>query len=123
MDATPPKMEARAAKAPTVSPPRQRPAPPGAKDPFRFGFRERLVITPDGREVFKQTPLTPDDLVYPQEGDHVSQSWQHFSFLHTEADAIRRHLEKHRPQKMSPRRRRSWAHAISVPALWERSRG
>ncbi len=49
---------------------------------------------PDGREAFEQIPLTPEDLVYPQEGDHVSQGLPHFHFLHPQADAIRRYLEK-----------------------------
>ncbi len=91
-----PKMEARSAtlEAPRTEPRRQRSGPPGAKDPFRLGFRERRVTGPDGREVFKQIPLTPEDLAYPQEGDHVSQGLSHFSFLHPQADAMRRYLQK-----------------------------
>ncbi len=91
-----PKMEASAAafEAPRTEPRRQPRDPPGARDSFRLGFRERRVTTPDGRRVFAQTPLTAEDLVYPQEGDHVTQGMPHFSFLHPQADAMRRYLEK-----------------------------
>ena len=96
METSASKMEARAptADASRGGEVRQRPAPPGAKDPFRLGFRWRRTIAPDGREDLEQIPLTPEDLVYPQEGDHVSQGLPHFSFLHPQADALRRHLEK-----------------------------
>ncbi|MCP4661532.1 MAG: hypothetical protein GY856_39525, partial [bacterium] len=96
MDTSAPKMEARATTvhAPRVGAVRQRPAPPGARDPFRLGFRERRVTTPDGCHVFAQIPLTAEDLVYPQEGDHVTQGMPHFSFLHPQADTMRRYLEK-----------------------------
>lgn len=47
--------------------------PPSRPLEIRLGFRERLVTAPDGREVFEQIPLTPEDLVYPQEGDHVQR--------------------------------------------------
>ncbi len=95
MDTSVPKMEARAAAAdaPRVAPARQRPAPE-AKDPFRLGFRERLTTTPDGREVFVRIPLTAEDLVYPEEGDHVAQGMPHFSLLHPWAEAMRCYLEK-----------------------------
>ncbi|MCP4372197.1 MAG: Uma2 family endonuclease, partial [Deltaproteobacteria bacterium] len=69
-------------------------ATPGARNPFRLGFRERRVTTPDGRRVLAQIPLTAEDLVYPQEGDHVTQGMPHFSFLLPQADAMRRYLEK-----------------------------
>ena len=74
----------------TVPAPRVRPAV--AQDPFRFGFRYQS--TADGGEDLEQVPLTLEDLVYPQEGDHVSQGLPHFSFLHPQADAMRRYLEK-----------------------------
>ncbi|MCP4656237.1 MAG: hypothetical protein GY856_12565, partial [bacterium] len=58
-----------------MGPLRRRPAPSVAKDPFRLGFRERSVTTPDGRAVLEQIPLTPEDLVYPQEGDVVADGF------------------------------------------------
>ena len=96
MDTSAPKMETRATTvdAPRVGPVRLRPAAPGAKDPFRLGFRERRTTTPDGSEVFEQIPLTPEDLLYPQEGDVVSQGLPHFSFLVPLAETMRCYLEK-----------------------------
>ena len=102
---TPAKMEARAATVavprgrestgpdPGTDPVRRR-ATPGAEDPFRLGFRERAITTPDGRTVLKQIPLTREDLVYPQEGDVVADGFPHNWFLHPLADAMRRHLGK-----------------------------
>ena len=77
-----------------VDPVRRPPAPPGAEDPYRLGFRERAVTTPDGRTVLEQIPLTIEDLVYPQEGDVVSDGFPHNWFLIPLYDAIRRHLGK-----------------------------
>ncbi len=96
MDTSRPKMEARAATAhaPRAEPVRQRPAPPAAEDPFRLGFRERMTTTPDGREVLKQIPLTAEDLVYPEEDDHVAQGMPHYTFLHPWAEAMRCYLER-----------------------------
>ncbi len=96
MDTSAPKMEARGTTvhAPRVAPVRQRLAAPAAKDPFRLGFRERLTTTPDGREVFEQIPLTPEDLIYPQEGDVVSQGIPHYSFLDAWASPMRCCLEE-----------------------------
>ncbi len=71
-----------------------RPAAAGAAGPFRLGFRERAVTTHDGRTVLKQVPLTPYDLVYPREGDVVSDGFPHNWFLVPLYDAIRRHLGK-----------------------------
>ncbi len=77
-----------------VAPVRRPPAPPGAEDPYRLGFRERAVTAPDGRTVLQQIPLTLEDLVYPQEGDVVSDGFPHNWFLIPLYDAIRRHLGK-----------------------------
>jgi len=45
-------------------------------DPFRLGFRERVVRLPGGRTELRQIPLTAEDLLDPQLGDHVTQnSW------------------------------------------------
>jgi Putative restriction endonuclease len=96
MSTSVPKMEARANTGDSSlgGGGRQAPASPGAKDPFRLGFRWRRVTGPDGREDLEQIPLTPEDLVYPEEGDHVSQGLPHYTFLYPQADALRRHLEK-----------------------------
>lgn len=96
MDTSAPKMEARAATVDSsqASPIRRRPATPEAEDPFRLGFRERSITSADGRTVLQQIPLTPEDLVYPQEGDVVADGFPHNWFLHPLADAMRRHLGK-----------------------------
>ncbi|MCP4659747.1 MAG: Uma2 family endonuclease, partial [bacterium] len=67
---------------------------PAGKDPLRLGFRERAVTKPDGRSVLEQIPLTPEDLLYPQEGDVVADGFPHNWFLIPLYDAIRRHLMK-----------------------------
>jgi hypothetical protein len=66
---------------------------PGA-DPFRLGFRYRLSTSAEGREVVEQVPLSAEDILYPQEGDVVSDGFPHNTGLQPRADALRRHLEK-----------------------------
>ncbi len=73
---------------------RPRPAPPATEDPFSLGYRERLTTTPDGREVWEQIPLTAEDLVYPEEGDVVTQGVSHFSFLNLWTPPIVNRLEE-----------------------------
>jgi Uma2 family endonuclease len=48
-----------------------------AEDPFFYGYRWVRVKTPDGRTVSEQVPLTRDDLLDPQEDDHVSNRHLH----------------------------------------------
>jgi Uma2 family endonuclease len=50
-------------------------------DPFRYGFRERVVRRPDGSSDYVQIPLTLNDLLDPQIDDHVTQSGQHFALV------------------------------------------
>ncbi len=45
-------------------------------DPFRFGWRYVQQIGPDGAKVSVQVPLTLDDVLHPQEGDHITESSQ-----------------------------------------------
>jgi Uma2 family endonuclease len=61
-------------------PARQAPAPADSDlpsdDPFRLGFRERVVRLSGGRTELRQIPLTAEDLLGPQLGDRVTQnSW------------------------------------------------
>ena len=49
------------------------PPPP---DPFRFGWRYVWQIRPDGSKVSVQVPLTLDDVLHPQEGDHIPENTQ-----------------------------------------------
>jgi hypothetical protein len=81
-------MEARGARADSTS--GSSPAP--TRDPFRLGYRDRFTVTADGQSVYKQVPLTCEDLVYPQEGD-MAQGSLHFVLLHPWVDAIRRFLK------------------------------
>ncbi len=73
---------------------RWRETSPDAENPFRLGYRERCITTPDGREVLEQIPLTAEDLIYPEEGDVVSQGFSHFSFLDLWSGPIVDHLEE-----------------------------
>lgn len=43
-------------------------APP---DPFRFGWRDAQQIGPNGSKRWVQVQLTLDDVLHPQEGDHI----------------------------------------------------
>jgi Uma2 family endonuclease len=52
-------------------------------DPFRLGFRERIVRLPGGRTELRQIPLTAEDLLDPQLGDHVTQNSWHSATVTT----------------------------------------
>ena len=45
-------------------------------DPFRFGWRYVQQIGPDGSKQSVQVPLTPEDLLHPQEGDKIVEGTQ-----------------------------------------------
>ena len=45
-------------------------------DPFRFGWRYVQQIGPDGSKKSVQVPLTLDDVLHPQEGDHIPDNSQ-----------------------------------------------
>lgn len=45
-------------------------------DPFRFGWRYVQQIGTDGSKKSVQLPLTPEDLLHPQEGDQIVESTQ-----------------------------------------------
>src|SRR5689334_6702446 len=51
-------------------------APP-ASDPFIYGHRLVRRRAPDGSEEVRRLPLTPWDVLHPQEGDKVVQSLRH----------------------------------------------
>ena len=46
-------------------------------DPFRFCWRYVQQIGPSGVKQRVREPLTLDDVLHPQEGDHVSQNTDH----------------------------------------------
>ncbi len=43
---------------------------PGVADPFRYGWRDVCVTTADGLEEWDRIPLTLEDVLHPQLGDH-----------------------------------------------------
>ena len=45
-------------------------------DPFRFGWRYVAQVGTDGRKRWVQVPLTLDDVLHPQEGDHIPENSQ-----------------------------------------------
>lgn len=49
----------------------------GADDPFALGWRYLRREEPDGTETYEQVPLTPDDLLHPEEGDFIVQTRAH----------------------------------------------
>lgn len=46
------------------------------KLPF-YGWRYLKVVLPDGTEDLEQVPLTLEDVLHPQEGDHIPQNFVH----------------------------------------------
>ncbi|HTU88776.1 MAG TPA: Uma2 family endonuclease [Gemmataceae bacterium] len=65
------------------------PTPP---DPFRFGWRDVQQIGPDGSKQWVQVPLTLDDVLHPQEGDHIPESTQQELDRTYLATVLRSHL-------------------------------
>lgn len=53
--------------------------PPAASsdDPFRYGWRYTRRLRPDGFDETVLVPLTLEDLLHPEEGDHVTHSNNH----------------------------------------------
>lgn len=58
--------------------PGSRPQPPPPEpDPFRLGWRYVRLARPDGTEFVDQVPLTPEDVLHPEEGDFLVQNDPH----------------------------------------------
>jgi Uma2 family endonuclease len=51
--------------------------PPAQEDPFFYGFRYVTRVLPDGQEEIEEVPLTEDDALHPQEGDHIAGNDPH----------------------------------------------
>ncbi len=60
----------------TVS--KQSPEPPES-DPYFYGWREVVVVDSDGTHRLNQVPLTQEDVLFPQEGDHIVQGEGHLA--------------------------------------------
>ena len=56
-----------------------RPGPPPKRtdeEPF-YGWRYTKRTRPDGTEKYEEVELRKEDLLYPEEGDHVVYEWIH----------------------------------------------
>lgn len=62
-------------------------------DPFPYGWRPRYVRLPSGEVTEQQIPLTPEDLLDPQLGDVVVQSWLHGDTGNMLYEALKQHFE------------------------------
>jgi Uma2 family endonuclease len=51
--------------------------PPQKEDPWRYGWRYRPEVGPDGKPQYKQVPLTQEDLLHPQEEDFIVNNGVH----------------------------------------------
>jgi len=67
-----------------------------AADPFRYGWRYVRRTRPDGLIALEQVPLTLEDLLHPQEGDHVTHSRDHERFRKYIANVLEARLQHDR---------------------------
>jgi Uma2 family endonuclease len=61
--------------------PVRKPETAPSEDPFRYGTRWRTIRLPNGETDIEEIPLTVEDLLNPQLGDHVTQSRQHVQWF------------------------------------------
>ena len=67
-------------------------APGGPTDPYRYGWRYVRRTGAGGRRVWEQVPLTLQDVLHPQVGDFVIQSYAHARRCHYLADVFEARL-------------------------------
>lgn len=78
------------------APARKLPIPEeSSDDPFRLGWRFRRVRLPDGRADLVEEPLTVEDLLDPQLGDHVVQNSWHVATVHRLFEILSRRYKPH----------------------------
>lgn len=65
-------------------------------DPFRYGWRDVIHHHEDGTFTHERIPLTLENVLHPQEGDHVMQSEEHSAWCLYLFAALR-HLLAHDP--------------------------
>lgn len=65
---------------------------PATPDPFRFGWRDVQQIGPNGSKRWVQVPLTWEDALHPQEGDHISENRQQEKDRRYLASVLEMHL-------------------------------
>jgi Uma2 family endonuclease len=71
----------------------RKPEPIPSEDPFRYGTRYRTVRLPNGETDIEEIPLTVEDLLDPQLGDHVTQSEQHVEWFLRLGYLLKRYYE------------------------------
>jgi Uma2 family endonuclease len=64
------------------------------EDAYRYGWRERREIAPDGTEKLCWDPLTYQDLLDPQEGDVIAEDTVHRSVTEDMARILKRRYER-----------------------------
>jgi colicin import membrane protein len=69
---------------PPIPPNPGRHSPPDV-DPFRYGWREVQVTRPNGTTIWDMVPLTLEDVLHPQENDHIPENTRH--------ERLRRHFQ------------------------------
>ncbi len=60
-------------------------------DPFRYGWRYVRRVLPDGSDTYDEIPLTLEDLLYPEEGDHAVHEPEHtrdFVYCHSNLEGF-----------------------------------
>jgi Uma2 family endonuclease len=86
-----------------------------SNDPFRLGWRVRSVRLPDGRADLVEEPLTAEDLLDPQLGDHVVQNSWHVAMVYRLFDILSRRYKAHSDVFVSSDLKMIWG----VPGLQE----
>jgi Uma2 family endonuclease len=64
-------------------------------DPYRYGWRLEYEWLPDGRYAYRYIPLTLEDVLHPQEEDHIVHSDLHqilCTYLHSVLRALLQHI-------------------------------
>jgi Uma2 family endonuclease len=61
-------------------------------DPYRYGWRYVHHPQPDGSTTVEQVPLTLEDVLHPEEGDHVTHSRDHERFRVYLVDVLERQI-------------------------------
>jgi Uma2 family endonuclease len=73
----------------TVADPRNQATTPEVADPFRYGWRDLTRQRPDGSWYVERTPLTLEDVLHPQMGDVLVESYLHDLIRDYLADVFR----------------------------------
>jgi Uma2 family endonuclease len=66
------------------------------EDPFRYGTRVSISYDENGEMIYTELPLTLEDFLDPQEGDHFLQGTLHYEDV-GKAASIFRHLHRNDP--------------------------